>query len=69
VLDELIPKLLGETTRRSRPEVVQRLRELLRLNPDAAVGGAVTADDTPRLTPLLSSIHCPTLVVVGERIR
>jgi len=67
VLEELIPKLLGETTRQSRPAVVQRLHELLRLNTDAAVGGAITALMTRSdSTPLLSSIHCPTLVVVGD---
>jgi 3-oxoadipate enol-lactonase len=67
VLDELIPKLLGETTRRDHPEIVERLGELVRLNSDAAIGGAITALMTrPDSTPLLSSIHCPTLVLVGE---
>jgi pimeloyl-ACP methyl ester carboxylesterase len=67
VLDDLIPKLLGDTTRRDRPQVVERLRELVRLNSDAAIAGSITALMTRQdSTPLLSSIHCPTLILVGE---
>ena len=67
VLDDMLPKLLGETTRRNHPAVADRLRELVRLNSEVAIGGAITALMTrPDSTPLLSSVHCPTLIVVGE---
>ncbi len=67
VLDEMIPKLLGATTRRDHPDVEARLRQIVSANPDAAVAGAITALMTrPDSTPLLSSVHCPTLIIVGE---
>jgi len=67
LLDEMIPKLLGATTRRDHPDVETRLRQMVSANPDAAIAGAIRALMTrPDSTPLLSSIHCPTLIIVGE---
>jgi 3-oxoadipate enol-lactonase len=67
VADEMLPKLLGETTRRTRPDVVARVRSLMLASSADAIGGAIRALMTrPDSTPLLSSIHCPTLIVVGE---
>ncbi|MSO45427.1 MAG: alpha/beta fold hydrolase [Acidobacteria bacterium] len=67
VLDDLMPKLLGATTRRDRPQVAERVRQLVSLNAEAAIAGAITALVTRQdATPLLSSIHCPTLIIVGE---
>jgi 3-oxoadipate enol-lactonase len=67
VLEQMTPKLLGETSRKKRPALVERLREIVSSNPDAAVAGAVNALMTrPDSTSLLSSIHCPTLIVVGD---
>jgi pimeloyl-ACP methyl ester carboxylesterase len=66
--DEMVPRLLGETTRAKRPDVVERVRALILSNPAAAIAGAITAIMTrPDSTPLLASIHCPTLIVVGEQ--
>lgn len=67
VAEEMVPKLLGETTRRENPHLVERVRALILSSSSAAIGGAITALMTrPDSTPLLSSIHCPTLIVVGE---
>jgi pimeloyl-ACP methyl ester carboxylesterase len=67
LLDELIPKLLGETTRQTRPAVVQIVRALAQTSSADAISGAIRALMTrPDSTPLLASIHVPTLVVVGE---
>src|SRR5215471_11681023 len=67
VADEMIPKLLGETTRRTRPDVVERVRGLVLANSTDAIAGAIRALMTrPDSTPLLATIHCPTLVMVGE---
>jgi pimeloyl-ACP methyl ester carboxylesterase len=67
VADEMIPKLLGETTRRTRQEVVERVRSLIVSNSSDAIAGAVRALMTrPDSTPLLATIHCPALIVVGE---
>ena len=63
----MIPKLLGETTRRTRPDVVDRVRSLVLANSADAIAGAVRALMTrPDSTPLLSTIHFPTLIVVGD---
>jgi pimeloyl-ACP methyl ester carboxylesterase len=67
VADEMIPKLLGETTRRTRPDVVERVRSLILANSTQAIAGAVRALMTrPDSTPLLPTVHDPTLILVGE---
>ena len=67
VADELIPKLLGESTRRTRPDVVDRIRALALSSSAEAIAGALRALMTrPDATPQLSAIHVPTLIIVGE---
>jgi 3-oxoadipate enol-lactonase len=67
VAEEMIPKLLGETTRRTRPDVVDRVRALATSSSAEAIAGALRALMTrPDSTPQLSTIHVPTLIVVGE---
>ena len=67
VADDMIPKLLGGTTRATRPDVVERVRALILSNSSAAIAGAIGALMTrPDSTPLLQSVHCPALVIVGE---
>jgi pimeloyl-ACP methyl ester carboxylesterase len=67
VADEMIPKLLGEETRRGHPEIAARVRELVLANSTDAIAGAINALMTrPDSTPLLADIHCPTLIAVGE---
>ena len=67
VADEMIAKLLGPSTRANRPEVVGAVRDLILSNSTETIAGAIMALMT-RLdsTPLLSQVHCPTLVVVGD---
>jgi pimeloyl-ACP methyl ester carboxylesterase len=65
--EAFLPKLLGETTRRERPELVARVREMILANPargicDALAGLAARAD----ATELLGQIRVPALFVVGE---
>lgn len=67
VVDEMIPKLLGASTRASRPEVGDHVRALALSNPAESIAGGIRALMTrPDSTPLLSTIHCPTLILVGE---
>jgi 3-oxoadipate enol-lactonase len=67
VAGEMIPKLLGETTRATRPDVVERVRSLAIASSTDAIAGAILALMTrPDSTPLLASIHVPTLIVVGD---
>ena len=66
VAEEMLPKLLGETTRRTRPDLVQLVRELANSSSTAAITGALRALMTrPDSTPQLSTIHVPTLIIVG----
>jgi pimeloyl-ACP methyl ester carboxylesterase len=67
VADELLPKLLGETTRRERPDVAGAVRELILSSPNEATAAAIVAlKNRPDSTPLLPTIHLPTLILVGE---
>ena len=66
IADEMIPKLLGDTTRRARPDVVERVRTLvLSSSTDAIAGGVRALMTRPDSTPLLHTIHVPTLILVG----
>jgi 3-oxoadipate enol-lactonase len=65
--DEMLPRLIGASTRASRPDVEPTIRGLILSNSTATIAGAITALMTrPDSTPLLPTIHCPTLVVVGD---
>jgi pimeloyl-ACP methyl ester carboxylesterase len=66
IADQMIPKLIGDTTKRTRPAIADQLRAIIMANPAEAIGGAINALMTrPDATPLLASIHVPTLVIVG----
>jgi len=67
VAAEMLPRLLGATTRARHPELAEELRGWIAANPpaglcDALAGLAARADSGPEL----SRIAVPTLVVCGE---
>jgi pimeloyl-ACP methyl ester carboxylesterase len=65
--DELLPKLLGVTTQRTRPGLLDELRALIRENTPAGIGTALRAMAArPDATPLLSRLRCPVLCLAGE---
>jgi pimeloyl-ACP methyl ester carboxylesterase len=67
VVDELLPKLLGETTHRERPQVLADARRLMEANHPDAIAAALHALMTrPDSTPDLPRISCPALVIVGQ---
>ncbi len=67
VADDLIPKLVGETSRRERPHVVDEVRRLIEASSVDGVTGAIHALMTRQdSTPDLARICCPTLVIVGR---
>jgi pimeloyl-ACP methyl ester carboxylesterase len=67
VADEMIPKLLGETTRRERPELVADVRRLAASSAPEDVARALAAmRDRPDSTPMLEQISCATLVVGSD---
>ena len=64
---EFLPKLLGATTQRVRPALVDRVRDIIRENTPAGVAAALRAMAArPDSTPLLAGIRCPVLCVAGE---
>ena len=67
IADELVPKLVGTSTLSSRPEVVAGVRSLMLSSSAGAIAGAIRAlMSRPDSTGLLPSIHCPTLIIVGD---
>jgi 3-oxoadipate enol-lactonase len=67
IADEMLPKLLGETTKRERPDVAASVRRMIEGTRADTIAGAVEAMMTrPDSTPLLAGIRVPTLIVCGE---
>lgn len=66
VVEQLLPKLLGDETRAKRPEVVDEVRNLASAQKPTAIIEALRAlRDRPDATPELGRIVVPTLIVVG----
>jgi 3-oxoadipate enol-lactonase len=66
IADAFLPRLVGETTRKERPALVSRLREIIGANPprgiaDALAGLAARGDSTPTLR----EVRVPTLLLWG----
>ena len=67
VVADLVPKLLGETTKTTRPEVVEKVESIALATPAETVAGMIRALMTRQDSmALLSAIRLPTLIVVGE---
>jgi 3-oxoadipate enol-lactonase len=67
VAEQMIPKLLGETSRASRPHLAPLLRKLTEANPADGIDGAIQAmKERPDSTDLLPRMGYPALVIAGE---
>jgi pimeloyl-ACP methyl ester carboxylesterase len=67
IADLMIPRLLGETTRRERPGVMDTVRGLIEANDAAGIDAAIEALlSRPDAVPQLAAIACPTLIVTGD---
>ena len=67
IADALLPKLLGDTTRREQPAVVDAVRKQILGNSAESIAGALTALMTrPDSTPSLATIRCPVQIIVGD---
>jgi 3-oxoadipate enol-lactonase len=67
VAEALLPKLVGDTTRRERPDVIEDLRRQITGNSVESMVGALDALMTrPDSTPMLGTIHCPVQILVGD---
>jgi pimeloyl-ACP methyl ester carboxylesterase len=66
VAEAMLPKLLGQTSREHRPEVVEKVAALVREQaPQAIIGAQRGMATRPATTDVLASIAVPTLVVTG----
>jgi 3-oxoadipate enol-lactonase len=66
VADQMIPKLLGETSARTRPELASQVRRMIESTSAPAIAAALEAlSARPDSTPDLGRIACPALIVVG----
>jgi 3-oxoadipate enol-lactonase len=65
--DALLPALLGETTRRERPAVVDTVRaSIAGANPEGVARALLAMRDRPDSTSTLPDIDVPVLALVGE---
>jgi 3-oxoadipate enol-lactonase len=64
--ESMVPKLMGETTRRSRPDLVQgALRMMRRMSPDDVAGVQTGMAERPDSVSMLKTINVPTLIITG----
>ena len=67
IADDMLPKLLGETTRREQPLLIQEVRGMIEGNsPDAIAGALEAMMGRPDSTAMLPGIDLPTLIVCGD---
>lgn len=64
---EMLPKLLGETTRRAQPDLTDAVRRVIENNTPDGLEAAIRAmKGRADSTALLGTIACPTVVICGE---
>jgi pimeloyl-ACP methyl ester carboxylesterase len=64
---EMVPKLLGATSRAEQPDLEDAVHRLIQMNSTEGIVAALRAlKSRPDSTPLLSTINCPTLVISGD---
>jgi pimeloyl-ACP methyl ester carboxylesterase len=67
VADQMLPKLLSDGTRSSRPALVEETRRLIVANAPEAIDQAIVAMmGRPDSSPDLANVKVPALVLVGE---
>jgi pimeloyl-ACP methyl ester carboxylesterase len=66
-VDSMVPKLLGETTQRTRPDLIDSARKLmLRMSPQDISLVQRGMAERPDSVSTLKTINVPTLIVVGD---
>jgi 3-oxoadipate enol-lactonase len=64
--DAMLPRLLAESTRQSRPDLVESVHAMmLRQPPTGIIGAQLGMAERPDSTPMLPTITVPTLVIFG----
>lgn len=68
VRDIMLPKLLCPRTLQSNPEVVSQVEAMIaQMELSGMAGDLMAMASRPDSVPLLPSIRCPTLIIVGEQ--
>ncbi|HEY7615660.1 MAG TPA: alpha/beta fold hydrolase [Terriglobales bacterium] len=66
-LDSMVPKLLGDTTRRTRPDLVEGARRMmLMMSPEDVSQVQQGMAERPDSLPTLKTINVPTMIVAGD---
>lgn len=64
---EMMPKLIGKTTRDTNPSIEANVRRLIKQQSPVAIRSAIhRMMHRPDSTPLLAQVSVPTLVITGE---
>jgi pimeloyl-ACP methyl ester carboxylesterase len=67
LVDGMVPKLFGQATVASKPEIIEQTRRVMMgTAPQGIAAAALGMAERIDATSLLAEIDCPTLVVVGE---
>jgi 3-oxoadipate enol-lactonase len=66
VVERQLPGLLGKSTREKHPDLMERIRSMVRTNVEGVTGALEAMRTRPDSTRLLPTIDVPTLIVVGE---
>ena len=65
--ESMLPKLIGETTRRSRLDLVEgALRMMRRMSPEDVAGVQRGMAERPDSVPTLKTINVPALIITGD---
>lgn len=66
-IDSMLPKLLGETTRHARPDLVEGARKMmLKMSPEDISLVLKGMAERPDSVPTLKTVNVPTLILVGD---
>lgn len=67
LVDTMVPRLLGETTLQSRPQIIECIRAMIKTaRPDGVAQTLTAMAERQDSTDLLSRITCPTMIIVGD---
>ncbi len=67
VAESMVPRMLSPATLSSKPDVVQRLRQIiLSSSPDGLIADLLGMRDRPDSTPFLPQIRLPVLIIAGK---
>lgn len=68
MVETMIPRLLGETTLQTKPQIIERVKQMIEAaQPEGIARALIGMAQRNDSTDLLAKITCPTLIVVGNQ--